>query len=365
VRAAGLGRLGGDRRQQVSHLRLVEVPGPLQRGGLEALVAAGWVGAEADEQSGPLDVTALAVHQLKPRWALPFPRTGGALVAKAHDSKAAHPTTASCDAVAMSSETTVRSRRQPPPFRRVSVRRVEHVTPRMIRVTLAGDELDGMAPYDPAASVRVLLPSSGERVLVMPAWNGNEFRLADGRRPTIRTFTPRRFDPEGHELDIDIVVHGAGVASGWAADADVGTPAAISGPGRGYTVDPDAPAYLLAGDETAIPAIRQVIEALPVHMPLQVHLEIAVPEAVTALGDHPNARVEWHRLSPGGAPGDALVAAVTAADMVPGTRVWAAGEAAAVQRIRRNLFEDRGVARAQASVRGYWKHGRSGDAEEA
>jgi NADPH-dependent ferric siderophore reductase len=77
-----------------------------------------------------------------------------------------------------------------------------------------------------------------------------------------------------------------------------------------------------------------------------------------------DARVEWHRLSTGGTPGDAVVAAVTAADLAPGTRVWAAGEAAAVQRIRRNLFEDRGLARTQASVRGYWKHGRSGDAED-
>jgi NADPH-dependent ferric siderophore reductase len=32
-----------------------------------------------------------------------------------------------------------------------------------------------------------------------------------------------------------------------------------------------------------------------------------------------------------------------------------------VQRIRRHLFEDRGLPRLHAWVRGYWKHGRSGD----
>jgi NADPH-dependent ferric siderophore reductase len=42
--------------------------------------------------------------------------------------------------------------------------------------------------------------------------------------------------------------------------------------------------------------------------------------------------------------------------------VWAAGEAAAMQRIRRHLFDEREVPRAQATVRGYWKHGRRGDA---
>jgi NADPH-dependent ferric siderophore reductase len=39
--------------------------------------------------------------------------------------------------------------------------------------------------------------------------------------------------------------------------------------------------------------------------------------------------------------------------------VWVAGEAAAVQRIRKHLFEERGVARGTAVVRGYWKRGRS------
>jgi NADPH-dependent ferric siderophore reductase len=44
--------------------------------------------------------------------------------------------------------------------------------------------------------------------------------------------------------------------------------------------------------------------------------------------------------------------------------VWAAGEAAAVQRIRSHLFVDRGLPRAHATVRGYWKHGRRADTED-
>ena len=59
-----------------------------------------------------------------------------------------------------------------------------------------------------------------------------------------------------------------------------------------------------------------------------------------------------------------MVAAVAGADLPAGTRVWVAGEAAAVQRIRRHLFEERGLSRAQATVRGYWKHGRDGDETE-
>ena len=37
-----------------------------------------------------------------------------------------------------------------------------------------------------------------------------------------------------------------------------------------------------------------------------------------------------------------------------------AGEAAAVQRIRKHLFDERDLPRSHCTVRGYWKHGRAG-----
>jgi NADPH-dependent ferric siderophore reductase len=255
-----------------------------------------------------------------------------------------------------------RVRREPPQFRSVAVERVERLGPRMVRVTFAGPELESLTVEDPAASVRLLLPSPGTTELVVPTWNGNEFLLPDGRRPVIRTFTPRR--AEGQELDLDVVVHGGGVASEWAAEAEPGQAAAISGPGRGYAIDDEAPAYLLAGDETAIPAISQLLEALPARMPVQVHIEVGHPDGRLALPDHPGATVGWHDLPPGAPPGEALFSAVRDADIAPGTRVWAAGEAAGVQRIRRHLFDERELARAQAAVRGYWKRGRSADTDD-
>ena len=235
----------------------------------------------------------------------------------------------------------------------------------MTRVTLSGPELEGMTVNEPAASVRLLLPSAGESDLVMPAWNGNEFLRADGGRPAIRTFTPRRVDAANLELDLEIVVHDAGVASKWAAAAEPGRRAALSGPGRGYTINRDAPAFLLGGDETAIPAISQLLESLPAEASVHVCIEVATPDARLALPEHPQATVEWCDLPAGSLPGDALVAAVQAADLDPDARVWVAGEAAAVQRIRRYLFEAREMPRAQTSVRGYWKHGRAGDADDA
>ena len=257
-----------------------------------------------------------------------------------------------------------RVRREPPPFRRVEVRRTEALSPRLVRVTLAGPELEGLTVEQPAASVRLLLPSSGADQLVMPSWNGNEFLLPDGRRPAIRTFTPLRVDPGALELDVEIVVHGGGVASEWAETAQPGAPAAVSGPGRGYAVAEDAPSFLLAGDETAIPAMSQLLEVLPADAAVQVHVEVAHPDGRLALPEHPGGTVTWWDLPEGAPPGDALVGAVADSHIGQGTRVWVAGEAAAVQRIRRHLFEEREVTRARATVRGYWKHGRSGGDED-
>ena len=106
-----------------------------------------------------------------------------------------------------------RIRREPPAFRDVTVVRTGHPTPRVVRVVFDGPDLHSLIVDEPAASVRLLLPSPGTSNLVIPTWNGNEFLLANGQRPTIRTFTPIRPSGTTSELLLDIVVHGSGAAS--------------------------------------------------------------------------------------------------------------------------------------------------------
>jgi NADPH-dependent ferric siderophore reductase len=252
-----------------------------------------------------------------------------------------------------------RARREPPHYRRITVGRIEPLSARLVEITLTGLELDGFHVDEPAASVRLLLPEAPGADIVLPRWNGNEFLRPDGSRPLLRTFTPRRSDASSNELVVDVVRHGAGPAASWADTARPGDQAAVSGPGRGYTVDVEAPAFLLAGDESAIPAISQLLECLPSATPTRVLVEVARPDGRLELPEHPAATVEWLDLDPGAAPGAALVAAVGRVDLVPDAPVWAAGEAAAMQRIRRFLFDEVGVPRALTTVRGYWKRGRA------
>ena len=254
----------------------------------------------------------------------------------------------------------MRVRRPPPPFRRAEVIATASRTPRLTRVTLAGAELVGLEPGQPAASMRLLLPHHGE--LVLPEWTGNEFLHADGSRPHLRTLTPLRVDPERGEVDVDIVLHGFGPMASWAASASGGDPVAISGTGRGYTVLGDAP-HVLAGDEAALPAITTILDALPSDASARVLVEVAQPDAELPLRLPEAAIVTWHVLPDGSQPGAALVDAVMSTAIPPDARVWVAGEAASVQRIRRHLFETVGLPRSQCSIRGYWKHGRAGDGD--
>jgi NADPH-dependent ferric siderophore reductase len=258
--------------------------------------------------------------------------------------------------------TTIRIRREPPPLRRVTVVERAAVTPHLARVTLGGPELEGLDPGLPAASVRLLVPRDGD--LVLPTWTGNEFLLPDGSRPPLRTLTPRRWDGARGELTVEIVLHGDGPLSTWASAAEPGAVAALSGTGRGYTIDPAVTGYVLAGDESALPAISVLLEALPPTAAFTVLAEVSHPDARFELPAHPRATVTWLDLPAGAPPGDALVAAMHEVSIDSDARVWVAGEAAAVQRIRKHLFDERDLPRPHCTVRGYWKHGRAGTTDE-
>ncbi len=258
----------------------------------------------------------------------------------------------------MTDPDTTRVRRAPPPFRTATVVDTSRRGPRLVVVTIAADPLRDFAPDGPAASVRLLLPEPAG--LVVPVWNGNEFLLPDGRRPGIRTLTPGRVDRSAGTLELAIVLHGAGRLSDWAESVTPGAPSAYSGPGAGYAVDAARSRYLLAGDETALLAIAQLLDAIPTSASIDAVVEIAAPEGRITLPEHPGATVTWVASIPDAAPGSALVDAVLARPIPDAAAIWIAGEAAAVQRIRKELFTVRGIDRSRATVRGYWKAGRAG-----
>ena len=156
-------------------------------------------------------------------------------------------------------------RRIRPKPRMVSVQHVQHVTPGCVRVTFTGPELEGLATKGPAEHIKVLFAQPGQSQPVIPEWGPEGPVLKDGQSfPPSRTYTPRSWRPDSLELVVDFVLHDEGLASDWARQAKAGDVMAVSGqPGGAWTVDPEADWYLLAADESALPGLATILEALP------------------------------------------------------------------------------------------------------
>lgn len=108
-----------------------------------------------------------------------------------------------------------------------------------------------------------------------------------------RDYTPRYFDPQSGELSIDFVLHGDGVASSWAAQAQPGDDLKIGGPRGSFLVADDYDHYVLLGDETALPAIGRWLEAMPADMHAEVYIEIADAAERQELLSAADADIYW------------------------------------------------------------------------
>jgi NADPH-dependent ferric siderophore reductase len=290
-------------------------------------------------------------------------------------------------------------------FFSATVLRVQRLSPSFLRLTFAGPDLTGFGVGGADQRIKLVLSRDGEPVRDLlpdgPGWYQEYCALPDERRPYLRTYTVRAARPQFGEIDVDLVLHGVddghpGPAASWAAAAVVGDPIVVLGPdrsgsGRAWGVEWAPPAggtLFLAGDETAVPAISAIVEALPAGRRTVAVLEVPEAGDVLSLAVPPGIEVRWlvrgHR-----ARGEALGPAVHAAlcelgvaapaagvdpedvDLeggilweVPeagadGCYAWLAGEAGMVKKLRRRLVRDLGVPRTSVAFMGYWRMGAS------
>jgi NADPH-dependent ferric siderophore reductase len=242
---------------------------------------------------------------------------------------------------------------------RGKVRRVQWLTPHMIRVVIGGD---GLAGFGAGAFtdhyVKLLFPVPG---VVYPEPLDIDAVRRDMPRdhwPRMRSYTVRAWDPHALELTIDFVYHGdEGLAGPWAANAQVDDEISFLGPGGAYAPRPEADWHLLVGDESALPAIAASLEALPEGAPARVFVEVAGPGEEQDLITRGDAKLMWlHRGE--GLVGEALVAAVRDLEFPPGdVHAFVHGEAGFVKVLRRYLRAERGIPLDRLSISGYWRYG--------
>ena len=249
-----------------------------------------------------------------------------------------------------------------PDLRPVDVLRVATVTdatPSVRRVVLTGTPEAVLAA---GPTVSLLVPRVGEAA---PRWPqvAKDGRIVwpDGAHGvSLRSYTARRQDPVAGEVEIDFVLHGDGPAASWAAAA---VPGALLGvAGGGSLGERPAGWLLLAGDETALPAISRILAAAdPTALGVAL-IEVAGPEEEQPLPAPDGVAVRWlHR--GGVVPGEStlLADAVAALDPPDAADVfaWVGAESAAVRAVRADLRGRWGLGRAQHHAIGYWRRGRA------
>jgi NADPH-dependent ferric siderophore reductase len=259
------------------------------------------------------------------------------------------------------------------PVHTFEVVRTEQLTSHMVRVVLGGNGFDTFTPIEFTDSyVKLVFVADDVDVAALPQpLTLDSFAdLPAAKKPVVRTITVRRADPGAREIAVDIAVHGDhGAAGPWAATAQPGQPMYLMGPSGAYAPDPAADWYLLAGDETALPAISVALESLPANAIGRVFIEIAEPEAEIPLTAPEGVQINW--LYRGGRAdligedraGDnaPLVEAVKTAFWLPGqVQVFIHGEAQAVMHnLRPYIRKELGVDAKWASISGYWRRGRT------
>jgi NADPH-dependent ferric siderophore reductase len=236
--------------------------------------------------------------------------------------------------------------------RRLEVLRVVDLTPRMRRITLGGPELAGFVSLGTDDHVKLLFPQNAAEqaaleTLVLGAGKG------DGPMPAMRDYTPRRYDLDTLELDIDFVLHGDGPASTWAEHAKPGQFLHIGGP-RGSMIVPDMfDSYLLIGDETALPAIARRLEGLPANRRALVIVEVENGKEQQVLQSAAEVNVIWV-LREGGK--DHLLSTVRQIKVPTGSLyAWVATETKVSRQIRRVLLDEHGLDEQFVKAVGYWR----------
>ena len=216
------------------------------------------------------------------------------------------------------------------------------VTPRMRRVRLTADNLDEFRPR-----------AGQEIVLQIPQ---------DGPEPARRHYTIRTFDPQTHMIDVDFVLHGdhtPGVR--WALDAKPGQAIDIRGPRGRIGLAPNADWHLFSGDETALPAIYGLLEALGAGAPAYVFLEIGDDSDKQPLASRADVHMTWlprQGAHPG--PSRILLDAIERFALPKGRgHAIVIGETSNVRAQRQHLLAQ-GLAKDQIYAEGYWRPGRIG-----
>jgi len=191
----------------------------------------------------------------------------------------------------------------------VEVTAVSRLSPSFVRVELGGALLDELGVEAPWYDQRIKLVFPGTPGVVPDFagadenWYSMWLSRPEAERGHMRTYTVRDVlrSPSGTRLVIDIVVHdgASGPGNAWALAARPGDGLALMAPRRGHEyggiewIPEPGRRLLLAGDETALPAIAAILEQIPATARGTAFVEVPLAADVQDI-DHPvGVEVVW------------------------------------------------------------------------
>lgn len=264
------------------------------------------------------------------------------------------------------------------PVRLIEVVDVQRLTPHMTRITFGGEDLAAsfaeIPTTEPDQQMKLYFPRPGQTQPRLPEpdaegdfmrWYAAYGAIPEPQRPWMRSFTIRRFHPDEGLVDVDFVLHDdAGPAARWARSARPGDTLGMFGPSGTFARATPLSAsitaanwMLLAGDETALPAIGTLVEWLPSGTRVVAYVEVRDATEEQRFETRGDLTLHWlHRgeVPPGHTT--LLLDAIRGAEFPPGSVfAWFAGESGAVRSLRRHLVDERGVDKRAIEFSGYWR----------
>ncbi len=244
-----------------------------------------------------------------------------------------------------------------PRFRHLQVLHSERLTPNMQRIVVGGAELEGFDSPSPDDHVKLFFPNA-EGMFVLPELTEQGARYPEGQpRSPARDYTPRHYDAAAGELVLDFVLHGDGPATTWAANAQLGDALVVAGPRGSHVVAGDFDAYVLIGDETALPAIARRLAELPEDAVAEVFIEIPEEGDRQPLESAAQVTVSWFERNGFDAASSTLLedALVDFEQPDGDAHYWIATESRRARMMRKFVEEHLHVPRQWIRATGYWK----------
>lgn len=256
---------------------------------------------------------------------------------------------------------------------RAEVQRVIELSPAFRRVTVASEELYDFSYLGFDHWFRFFVPNPGQTEWRLPTatsklWYAQWLATPARQRPHCNNYTVADYRPDQRELDIDVVLHrrSSGELEGrvaqWAATTRPGDAVALLDEGLLFNPPADTSAVLLAGDESALPALAGILHSLPPATTGHAVLEVPTRADVRELPRPAELVLHWvvrAECDPAATPGAAALIELTslteaAQPDLARTYAFLVGESRLATDGRRQLVRQ-GLPKDRITFCGFWK----------